>query len=200
MILKALNFQLSIFNFQFIKMNALVFLATGFEEMEAVGTIDILRRGNIETATISVTGDKVVMGVHNIPVIADELFENIDYNAYDALVLPGGGPGSEMLNKHEGLRKALVSHYEKGKLIAAICASPRVFGSLGLLKGKNAICYPGIEPELTGATIVNEPTVTDGNIITGYGPGLVFDFGLAIIEYLYGSEEVAENVSGALLL
>ena len=180
-------------------MNALVFLATGFEEMEAVGTIDILRRGNIETTTVSVTGNKTVTGVHNIPVTADELFENIDCSAYDALVLPGGGPGSEMLNKHEGVRKALVDHHENGKLIAAICASPRVFGSLGLLKGKNATCYPGIDPELTGATILNEPTVTDGDIITGRGPGLVFDFGLAIVKYL-NSAGKADNVAKALLI
>ncbi|MDR1524898.1 MAG: DJ-1/PfpI family protein, partial [Tannerella sp.] len=114
-------------------MKALVFLATGFEELEAVGTIDILRRGDIETVTASVTGDKTVTGAHGIPVIADELFEDVDYTLFDALVLPGGGPGSEMLNKHEGVRKAFVNSYENNKLIAAICASPRVFGSLGLL-------------------------------------------------------------------
>ena len=181
-------------------MNALIFLATGFEEMEAVGTIDVLRRGNIETITVSVTGNKTVVGAHNIPVIADELFENIDCSVYDALVLPGGGPGSEMLNKHEGVRKALVAHYDSNKLIAAICASPRVFGSLGLLNGKKATCYPGIEPELIGATILNEPTVTDGNIITGWGPALVFDFGLEILNYLYGSPDKADEVAGGLLL
>ena len=181
-------------------MNALVFLATGFEEMEAVGTIDVLRRGNIETVTVSVTGNKTVIGVHSIPVTADELFENIDCSVYDALVLPGGGPGSEMLNKHEGVRKVLVEHYNNNKLIAAICASPRVFGSLGLLNGKNATCYPGIEPELIGATILNEPAVTDGNIITGRGPALVFDFGLAILNYLYGSPSKANEVAGGLLL
>ena len=180
-------------------MKALVFLATGFEEMEAVGTIDILRRGNVETVTVSVTGNKIVTGVHSIQVIADELIESVDCSAYDALVLPGGGPGSEMLNKHDGLRKAIVDHYENGKLIAAICAAPRVFGRLGLLKGKNATCYPGIEPELTGATIVNEPTVTDSNTITGRGPGFVFDFGLAIVKYL-NSADKANDVAKALLL
>ena len=179
---------------------AIVFLATGFEEMEAVGTIDMLRRGNIETVTVSVTGNKTVTGVHNIQVTADELFENVDCTAYDALVLPGGGPGSEMLNKHEGVRKAIVDQYENKKLIAAICASPRVFGSLGLLKGKNATCYPGIEPELTGAILSNEPAITDGNIITGRGPALVFDFGLAIINYLHGCPCEAKSVSEGLLL
>ncbi|MDR1380055.1 MAG: DJ-1/PfpI family protein, partial [Tannerella sp.] len=125
-------------------MRALVFLATGFEELEAVGTIDILRRGNIETITVSVTGNKAVEGAHGIPVIADELFEEVDCTLFDAFVLPGGGPGSEMLNRHGGLRKVLVDSYGNNKLLAAICASPRVFGSLGLLKGKKATCYPGI--------------------------------------------------------
>ncbi|MDR1222061.1 MAG: DJ-1/PfpI family protein [Tannerella sp.] len=181
-------------------MKTLVFLATGFEELEATGTIDILRRGEIETVTVSVTGDKTVTGVHGIPVIADKLFEEVDCTLYDALILPGGGPGSENLNKHEGLRKALVDAYENNRLLAAICASPRVFGSLGLLKGKKATCYPGIEPELTGATPVNEPTVTDHNIITGRGPGLVFNFGLEIIRYLTANECAADDVAEALLL
>ena len=176
-------------------MKAVVFLATGFEEMEAVGIIDILRRGNIETVTASITGDKIVTGVHNIPIIADELVENIDFTYFDALVLPGGGPGSEMLNKHEGVRKALVSAYESGKLIAAICASPRVFGSIGLLNGKKATCYPGIEPELVGATILPDPVVIDQNIITGRGPGLVIDFALAILTYLKAdARQVAKDL------
>jgi 4-methyl-5(b-hydroxyethyl)-thiazole monophosphate biosynthesis len=181
-------------------MKALVFLATGFEELEAIGTIDILRRGDIETITASITGDKTVVGVHGIPVIADELFEDADYSHFDALVLPGGGPGSEMLNRHEGLRKALVDSYENNKLLAAICASPRVFGSLGLLKGKKATCYPGIEPELIGATIVYESTVTEHNIITGRGPGLVMDFGFAILNYLKDSSRDVDGVAEAMLL
>jgi 4-methyl-5(b-hydroxyethyl)-thiazole monophosphate biosynthesis len=181
-------------------MKAIVFLATGFEEMEAVGTIDILRRGDIETITVSVTGDKTVVGAHDIPVTADELFEDMDFTRFDALVLPGGGPGSERLNKHEGVRKALVTAYENDRLLAAICASPRVFGSLGLLNGKKATCYPGIEPELIGAAIVNEPVVVDRNILTGRGPGLVFDFGLAIVNYLTGDACAADNVAEGLLL
>jgi 4-methyl-5(b-hydroxyethyl)-thiazole monophosphate biosynthesis len=181
-------------------MKAFVFLATGFEELEAVGTIDILRRGDIETVTVSITGDKTVVGVHGIPVIADKLFEDTDYTHFDALVLPGGGPGSEMLNQHEGLRKALVDSYENNKLLAAICASPRVFGSLGLLNGKKATCYPGIEPELIGATIVHEPIVTEHNIITGRGPGLVMDFGFAILNYLKDNPCDVDDVAEAMLL
>ncbi|MDR2384676.1 MAG: DJ-1/PfpI family protein [Tannerella sp.] len=180
-------------------MKALVFLATGFEETEAVGTIDILRRGNMDTVTVSITGNKTVTGVHRIPVVADELFDNVDYSLFDVLALPGGGPGSLMLNKHEGVRKAIVEHYNNRKLIAAICASPRVFGNLGLLEGKKATCYPGIEPELKGAIIVDKPAVTDHNVITGKGPGLVFDFGLEILKYC-GADGCAGDVAEELLL
>jgi 4-methyl-5(b-hydroxyethyl)-thiazole monophosphate biosynthesis len=153
----------------------------------------------METVTVSVTGDKIVTGAHGIPVVADELFEDVDYDYFDALVLPGGGPGSIMLNQHQGVRKAIVEHYNRQKLVAAICASPRVLGSLGLLEGKKATCYPGIEPELTGATIIDAPAVTDHNVITGKGPGLVFDFGLAILSY-YTSGCRADDVAKEMLL
>jgi len=177
-------------------MKAIIFLATGFEEIEAVGIIDVLRRGDIETVTVSVTEELSVTGAHGINVIADELFENMDCSTADALVLPGGGPGSVMLKQHEGVRQALVEAYNNRKLIAAICASPRVFGSLGLLKGKKATCYPGLEPELVGATILPDAVVTDQNIITGRGPALVFDFALAILTYLQAN---ADEVAGGLL-
>ena len=176
-------------------MKALIFLATGFEDIEAVGTIDILRRGGIDTVTVSVTGDYTVTGAHGIPVIADKVFEEIDCSKYDAIILPGGGSGSITLNKHEGVRQAVVEAWQSGKLIAAICAAPRVFGSLGLLTGKNATCYPGIEPELIDANVLNEPVVVDQNIITGRGPGLVFDFGLAILDYLNANaDQVAQDL------
>ena len=177
-------------------MKAFIFLATGFEDVEAVGTIDILRRGGIETITVSVTGDYTVTSVHGLPIMADELFESIDFsNDYDALILPGGGPGSVLLNKHDGVRQALVEACQNGKLIAAICAAPRVFGCLGLLNGKNATCYPGIEPELLGATICSKPVVVDQNIITGYGPGLVFEFALAILSYFnLDADQVAKDL------
>ena len=178
---------------------AFVFLATGFEEMEAIGTIDILRRGGIELTTVSITGEQTVLGVHNIPVKADKLFDEPDYSTADILILPGGGPGSQMLNGHAELKQLLVKHDEQGKLIAAICAAPLVLGGLGLLEGKKAICYPGVEPQLTGAIITDEPAVKDGNIITGKGPGLVFNFGLLILETLQG-KETADSVAGDLLL
>jgi len=181
-------------------MKAAVFLATGFEETEAIGVIDVLRRGTVDTVTVSITGDKAVTGAHNIPVIADVLFEDLDYKDFDAIVLPGGGPGSVALNNHEGVRRVVAEQYNKGKLIAAICAAPRVFGSLGLLYDKEACCYPGIEPELTGATIIDKPVVTDGNIITAQGPAFVFLFALEIINSLFPGCENGIEVADALLV
>ncbi|MDR3268879.1 MAG: DJ-1/PfpI family protein [Tannerella sp.] len=178
---------------------AYLFLATGFEETEAIGTADVLRRGGVQLTTVSITGKLAVAGAHQITVVADQLFEEADYADADALILPGGGPGSQMLNGHEALKKQLVRQYEQNKWVAAICAAPLVLGGLGLLKGKKATCYPGIEPQLTGAILTDAPAVTDGNIITGKGPGLVFDFGLAILTALQGAE-VANGVAGDLLL
>jgi len=158
-----------------------------------------LCRGGVELTTVSITGNHTVWGVHQIPVTADKLFEEIDCSDGDAFILPGGGPGSRMLNEHDALKQLLVRQNEQNKWIAAICAAPLVLGGLGLLQGKKAICYPGIEPFLTGALLTDEPTVTDGNLITGKGPGLAFDFGLTVLAALQG-REVADNVAGDLLL
>lgn len=178
---------------------AYLFLATGFEETEAVTTADILRRGGVELITVSITGERTVCGLHQIPVMADILFEEADFMDGDAFILPGGGPGSQMLNRHEALKRLLVQQNEQNKWIAAICAAPLVLGGLGLVNGKKAVCYPGIEPQLTGAIIADQPAVTDGNIITGKGPGLAFNFGLTILAALHG-QEIAGNVAGDLLL
>jgi len=178
---------------------AYLFLATGFEEIEAVSTWDILCRGGIKVYTISITGTHTVLGAHKIPVWTDLLFEDYHCMDGDAYILPGGGPGSQMLNEHEGLKKLFVSQNEQGKLIAAICAAPMVLGGLGLLKEKKAICYPGMESTLEGAILTDQPVVKDGNIITGKGPGLAFDFGLAVLAALQG-QEVADNVAADLLL
>jgi len=178
---------------------AIVFLATGFEETEAVGTIDVLRRGGIDTKIVSITGELTVTGAHGIQIKADALFNEAGYPGRDALVLPGGMPGANNLNAYEPLKKELVKYYEHNKIVAAICAAPIVFGGLGFLKGRKATCYPSFEPALTGATITGEAVETDGNVITGKGPGLVFHFGLAIIEALKG-KPVAEEVAAGLLL
>jgi len=178
---------------------AFLFLATGFEEIEAVGTIDVLRRGGVELTTVSVTADRTVKGVHQIPVIADKLFQEVAFADADALILPGGGPGAQLLNQHKELKEWLVKQHKQGKIVAAICAAPRVLGGLGILEGRKAICYPGTEPELKGAILTDKPAVVDGHIITGKGPGLVYDFGLTLLTALEGPETAA-SVAADLLI
>ena len=131
--------------------NVFLFLATGFEEIEALGTTDILRRGGVRVSTVSIMGELQVMGAHNIPVVADYLFEDADFSAADALVLPGGIPGSNHLNTCTRLKELVMQKYEEGKLLAAICAGPMVLGGLGLLKGRKATCFPYFEPTMVGA-------------------------------------------------
>lgn len=178
---------------------AIVFLANGFEEMEATGTVDILRRGGIDTKTVSITDERKVIGAHNMEYTADSVFTETDFSDADALILPGGMPGSSNLNDCEPLKELLIEHYKKEKIVAAICAAPLVLGGLGLLKGRRATCYPGFEPKLIGATVTGEAVEIDGNVITGRGPGLVFNFGLALVSVLK-SEAMAEEVAAGLLL
>ena len=180
-------------------MKAYIFLATGFEEIEAIATADILRRGEVELVTVSITGERTVWGVHQIPVIADILFEDADFSDGDAFILPGGGPGSFMLNDHEALKQLLVCKNAQNKWIAAICAAPLVLGGLGLLEGKRAICYPGMESYIKGAILTDAPVVIDGNIITGKGPGLALNFGLTVLAALQG-QAIADKVASDLLL
>lgn len=178
---------------------AALFLATGFEEIEAVGTVDVLRRGNIQTTIVSVSGQLQVSGAHGIAVVADALFADTDFSDMDALILPGGMPGATNLNVCEPLKQLLVKHAEEGKLIAAICAAPLVLGGLGLLNGRRATCYPGFEPLLVDAAVAAEPVVADGHIITGKGPGFVFDFALSIIACLQ-TKNNADTIAGDLLI
>ena len=180
-------------------MKIFLFLAEGFEETEAVATLDILKRGGLEVITVSVTDRIIVAGAHGIAVVADQLFDETDFSKGDMLVLPGGNPGTENLSAHEGLRALLLRYNSAGKRIAAICAAPSLLGELKLLEGKQATVYPGCENVLKGATIIDAPVVKDGNIITAKGPGSVFDFGLAIVTELVGQEK-AEIISSALLI
>lgn len=176
-----------------------VFLATGFEEIEALGTTDILRRGGVKVVTVSIMGEIKVMGAHNIPVIADYLFEDADFSSADALILPGGIPGSNHLNTCTRLKELVLEKNDEGKILGAICAGPMVLGGLGLLKNRRATCFPYFEPTMIGATCVDEGVVVDGNIITSQGPGFVFDFGLTLLEILR-DEEVKNEVGAALLV
>ena len=178
--------------------NVLLFLADGFEEIEALATVDVLRRAGVQVTTVSINPTELVTGAHGIPVMADVVYELAEFAEADMLVLPGGMPGAANLDAHEGLRAAISAHAEAGKWLAAICAAPMVYGHMGLLNGKNATCYPGFESELAGATYTAAPVEKDGNIITGKGPAVVLPFAYALAEVLVGEEVVAQVKAGML--
>ena len=179
--------------------NVALFLADGFEEIEALATVDILRRAQIPVTTVSVTGKNEVTGAHGIPVLADSLFNETDFSKVGYLVLPGGMPGAKHLDEHEELKKLITDVDNRGERIAAICAAPMVLGGLGLLQDKQATCYPGFEDKLSGAEITGLKVVTDHHITTGKGPGLAFDFALALVEQIAGSDKRSEVAQGLLL-
>jgi 4-methyl-5(b-hydroxyethyl)-thiazole monophosphate biosynthesis len=169
-----------------------IFLAEGFEEIEALTVVDVLRRANIEITMVSVTGTELVAGSHGIAVKADRLFDDMDFGDTDMLVLPGGMPGTRNLNNHEGLSRLLKTFYEKGKDLAAICAAPMVLGTKGFLNGKNATCFPGFEEYLAGARCQAADVVTDGNIVTSRGMGTALDFALSLVTKLKSREEAVK--------
>ncbi|WP_099470003.1 DJ-1 family glyoxalase III [Konateibacter massiliensis] len=165
-----------------------IFLADGFEEIEGLTVVDLLRRAGIDTDTVSISKTKEVTGAHNIVVMADKLYEETADREYDMLILPGGMPGTKNLGAKEALVERLKRYAREDKNIAAICAAPSVLGDNGILKGKKATCYPGFEERLTGAAVSYDNVVTDGNIITSRGMGTAMDFGFAIIEKLINKE------------
>ena len=166
-------------------------VANGYEEVEMLTVVDLMRRAGMTCDIMSVSGEKELTSSHKVTVIADLLYEEADFDSYDALAIPGGMPGTTNLGAHAGVCEQLKKAYADGRMIAAICAAPTVFGKLGLLEGKKAICYPGMEDQLTGAEVTYEPAVRDGNIITSRGMGTAIDFGLAIIAYYEGEEAAA---------
>ncbi len=173
-----------------------VFLANGFEEVEALTPVDVLRRGGVDVKTVGI-GGKTVTGSHGISVLADLEESEMDVASLSGVVLPGGMPGTKHLDASETVKTALAAADKKGVLIAAICAAPSVLGHAGLLDGKRATCFPGFEGELTGATLCHDVAVTDGNVITGKGAGAALPFALAILSYLKGAE-IAAGVKAAL--
>lgn len=175
-----------------------VFLANGFEEVEALAPIDLLRRASFEVTTVSITEHLAVIGSHNIPVVADVTLDACDFTDAELLVLPGGMPGTKNLAACEMLTNLLKSHASAGKPIAAICAAPSILGGLGLLEGKEAICYPGFEGALAGARISDRRVVQDGNILTAAGAGVAVEFGLAAIEMLSNAEQ-SDSIRKAIL-
>lgn len=176
-----------------------VFLATGFEEIEAISIIDILRRADIPVSTVSITGDKKVTGSHQISVIADKLFEEVNYSEVEMIIMPGGMPGAKNLGGHKGLKQQILNFNHNNKPLGAICAAPMVFGELGILKGKKATCYPGFEKHLKGAFFTGKLITVVGNIITGKSAGVAIHFALKIVEMLK-NKKVADSLKEKIIM
>lgn len=177
-----------------------VHLAGGFEEIEALATVDVLRRAEIEVELVSITGDKMVTGAHGISVMADILYEEGDYDQCEMILLPGGMPGTTNLMAHQGLTREIIKYAKaEDKRLAAICAAPMILGKLSLLEGKEATVFPGFEDQLLGAKLSPEKVVVDGRIITSKGPGTAFDFALKLVEILK-NPEIANDVKKSMQL
>ncbi|MBR2965111.1 MAG: DJ-1/PfpI family protein [Clostridia bacterium] len=174
-----------------------VLLADGFEEIEALTPVDMLRRAGLEVVTVGISS-KIALGSHGIPVVCDKLPTEVELGKISTVILPGGMPGSLNLDASPFTDEIISSVSSRGGRIAAICAAPLVLGRRGLLKGKRATCYPGFEAELSGATVTGEPVVTDGNITTAKGMGAALAFAKELVALLV-SKEKAEELSSAIM-
>ena len=163
---------------------ALVVFADGFETVEALMTVDILRRGGVEVTMASIYDSEEVTSAQDITVKTDSLLKNENIMGYDIIILPGGQPGTTNLGQSSDVKLAVMAMNGVKKWVCAICAAPTVFGTYGILNGKKACCYPGLEESLTGADVQYDPVTIDGNIITSRGLGTSLDFALAILEQL----------------
>lgn len=169
-----------------------VFLAEGFEEIEALTVVDLGRRAGLDVQTVSVTGDTTVTGARGIPVIADTVIGKADWDAADMLILPGGMPGTKNLEACEELMTHVDEMSHSGRNVSAICAAPTILGHRGILNGRRACCYPGLEDQLAGAQVSTDTVSVDGNIITSRGVGTAIDFALAVITKLISREKADE--------
>ena len=173
-----------------------VMLAEGFEEIEGLTVVDICRRCGIGVTTVSITNDKNVMGSHGIPVIADTVFDEVDFGKIDMIVLPGGKKGTDNLEACEPLLKKVEEFYKTDKYVAAICAAPRILGHMGILNGRIACSYPTFESHLEGAVVTQNPVEKSDNVITGRGMGVSIDFALKIAEQFVDKETVDDVAVG----
>ena len=176
-----------------------VFLANGFEDVEALIPVDVLRRGGVEVVTVSIVPDsQVVETAHNVQIVADAMIEDCNFGDADLLLLPGGMPGASNLYAHETVCQAVRSQAAAGKKIAAICAAPAVvLAQLGVLDGKQATCYPGFEHLLTKAQYTADLVTVDGNITTAEGPAAAFPFAYELLSQLVNrevSDQIAEGM------
>ena len=172
-------------------MKIIVPLAEGFEEIEAVTIIDVLRRAGLDTTGAGI-GESPVRGSHAIALSADEPIQGLDPADFAAIVLPGGMPGSENLRRSETVISFIRNIHQRGGVVAALCAAPLVLGYAGVLEGRRATCYPGFEDTMKGATPTGAPVEVDGTIITGRGPGCAIPFALALVETLAGKTMMKE--------
>lgn len=175
-----------------------VMLADGFEEIEALTAVDILRRAELPVTTVGIGGGNLIRGAHGIPVMTDTWDgEEPRFDDLEAVVLPGGMPGTLGLEHSELVSAVLDCAAKEDKVIAAICAAPSILGHRGLLAGRRATVFPGFEQELTGAEVTGDAVVWDGNILTSKGPGTATEFALALVERFAGSAEAA-RIKGAM--
>lgn len=175
---------------------AVIMLADGFEEVEAITVIDLLRRAGVGADTVSVMENRnQIEGAHGITVHADMEMDDVDFKDYDIIILPGGMPGTDNLDACEELCDNIVEFNNENKLLAAICAAPKVFGRLGILNGKKATCFPGFEEDLLGAKVLVGNVVVDKNIITSRGMGTALEFGLKLVAILVGEGEATQLAS-----
>lgn len=173
-------------------MKCLIFLADGFEDCEAMITIDMLRRGGVTIDSVSVSDRIEVEASHGVTVKADRLLKDTDPAEYDVLILPGGKRGTANLEKNETVTEAVKKHTQAGKLMCAICAAPSILGHLGLLKGKKYTCFPSFADESFGGDYQMELAVKDGNIITGRGMGAAIEFARLILKELVSGETLKQ--------
>lgn len=177
-----------------------VFLANGFEEVEALTQVDVFRRGVVDIKTVSITDNKEVTSSHGVTVVADITIKEVNANDADWLILPGGMPGATNLYSCEALKDLLFAHDKKGGRIAAICASPAVvLGQMGMLEGREATCYPGFEDKCKGAKMIDRRCVTCGNLVTANGPSSSINMAYEILKQTIGVAEANKVMNGMLL-
>jgi len=175
-----------------------VILADGFEEVEAVAIIDVLRRAGIDTVVAGLH-DGHIASARKVKIIADTVVDTVKADDFDMIVLPGGQPGTDNLTADVRVKELIKSFSQKGKLIGAICAAPTVLANAGVLQGKHATSFPSYRDKLGGALYEEKSVVTDGNVLTSRGPGTALTFGLAIVERLAGKER-AQKIKEAMLI
>lgn len=176
----------------------LVVFADGFEDIEALTPVDVLTRAGAKVVLAGLNG-KCATSSHNVKIETDINISEAKLDAYDAIVLPGGMPGAKNLAASNEVSKRILSHFEQGRIVAAICASPAVvLGPLGILKNRKAVCYPGMEDTCPNVKFGQQRVCKDGNVITARGAGCAMEFGLEIVSALFG-EQVAKEIAKSMV-